>query len=107
MMKGPGKYFIEDPMFDPSVDELRIIETPKILAGETLMIDTHPRRPTARLWTNSGGENVRNVWAQLGGRRWLTPVKPWTSSEITVRVEQGDLTSQVAVVSQPRFSRPW
>lgn len=102
VMPGPGVYFIQDPN-----DFLRIVQTPPVKVGETLMIDTHPRHPTARLYSPAEGENGRNVWAQLKGRRWLFSVPPRSSTEVVVRVEGGTPSSQVLAVAAPRSERPW
>lgn len=104
-MNGPGRFYIEDPL--PVDDEIRIVQTPMLLAGETLRINTHERRPTARLYSTIYGENYRNVWGQLKGRRWLFAVRPWRSEEIVVRVEGGNTMSSIIVASTPRFSRPF
>ncbi len=102
-MPGPGRYYIQDPT---DTELLRVVQTPMILAGETLRIDTHQRRPTARLHSGLYGENSRNVWAQLKGRRWLGPLPAWSSTDIVVRVEGGSTLSKVTGVVTPRFARP-
>lgn len=104
-MIGPGRYWIEDPL--ESEDELRILQTPELLAGEELRIDTHPRRPTARLYSKATGFNGRNVWGQLGGRRWLRSIPPWSSKEVVVRVEGGSTDSAVYMQITPRGTRPY
>ena len=104
-MNGPGRWYIEDPTLDDSF--LRAVQTPMLLMGETLQIDTHPRRPTARLYSAGGGENSRNVWGQLQGRRWLTPVEPWTAKELFVQIEGGNTNSKLISVVTPRASRPY
>ncbi|WP_029925504.1 hypothetical protein [Nocardia otitidiscaviarum] len=104
-LKGPGRWFIEDkdPDADPEAD-LRMMTLPPIDAGDTVRIDTHPRNRTARLY-NAGGEYLRNIWGQMAGRRWLHAVQPWQTTEITVRIEGGDLTSEVVGTLTPRNAR--
>ncbi len=104
-MNGPGRFYIEDPDSDDT--DLRQVQTPVLLANEELRINTHPRRPTARLYSPATGENGRNVWGQLQGRRWLFPLQPWSSTEIRVRVEGGSTASKVIGVVTPRKSRPF
>ena len=104
-MNGPGRFWIEDPLY--SEDDIRMLQTPALLAGEELRIDTHPRRPTARLYSPSTGFNGRNVWGQLGGRRWLRSIDPWTSKEVVVRVEGGTLESGIIAQVTPRGTRPY
>lgn len=108
-MRGPGRWYIEDPYtVDEETGSGRMIQTPLLLANEELRIDTHQRRPTARLYnTVTGVENQRNVWAQIGGRRWLFPIEPWDTENISVEVEGGNLSSAIIAVSTPRFSRPF
>ncbi|WP_306365434.1 phage tail protein [Nocardia sp. CC227C] len=103
-LKGPGRWFIEDPQADPEGD-LRLVTLPPIDAGDTIRIDTHPRHRTARLY-NAGGEYIRNVWAQMAGRRWLRAMEPWGTTEITVRIEGGDLTSEAIGTLTPLNARP-
>ncbi len=104
-MNGPGRWWIEDPLY--AEDDIRLIATPKLLANETLRIDTHPRRPTARLYSPATGINGRNVWAQLKGRRWLFPIEPRESKEIVVRVEEGSTESSFIMQLTPRSTRPY
>ncbi|WP_395705265.1 phage tail protein [Rhodococcus ruber] len=104
-MNGPGRFWIEDPL--DSESDMRALQTPELLAGEELRIDTHPRRPTARLYSAATGFNGRNVWGQLGGRRWLKSIPPWTSKEVVVRVEGGTLESKVTSQLTPRGTRPY
>ncbi|GAB4582628.1 phage tail protein [Nocardia sp. IFM 10818] len=102
-MPGPGRYSIEDP----TGQSLRIVETPKILAGETLRIDTHPRHRTARV-TSEANPAGRNVWGALGGRRWLASLPPWSATDLVVRCSDGATTAAgVRVDVTPRASRPW
>ncbi|MRH86180.1 phage tail protein [Nocardia sp. SYP-A9097] len=102
-MNGPGRWSILDPS---DGDLLRMVHTPTLVAGETLQIDTHPRHRTARVYS---GEHPtgRNVWAQLAGRRWLTPMDPWSATDITVKVEGGSLGSSIVAATTPRSSRPF
>lgn len=104
-MNGPGRFWIGDPI--DSDDEIRILQVPELHEGEELRIDTHPRRPTARLYSAATGFNGRNVWGQLGGRRWLKPIQPWSSKEVVVRVEGGSTKSSVIVHGTPRGTRPF
>lgn len=104
-MKGPGRWWIEDPLEAP--DQLRMLQTPELAANEELRIDTHPRRPTARVYSPATGFNGRNVWGQLGGRRWLRPVKPRSSRELVVRVEGGNNDSWIIAHGTPRGTRPY
>ncbi|WP_324188606.1 phage tail protein [Nocardia flavorosea] len=101
-MPGPGRYAIQDPLGD----DLRIVETPLLVDGEELRIDTHPRHRTARVYSEALPEG-RNVWGQMGGRRWFASLPPWSSTEIIVRVTDGDLESGVRVDVAPRSSRPF
>lgn len=104
--KGPGKYSIQD--FDPDADptaDLRMLTLPMIEDGETLQIDLNPRNRTARVY-NASGIYTRNVWGQMGGRRILHPIPPWGTTEITVTVENGDLTSQIVGTLDPLNTRP-
>lgn len=101
-MPGPGRYAIEDPLGD----DLRVIETPLLVDGEELRINTHPRNRTARVYSEAVPEG-RNVWGQMGGRRWFASLPPWSSTEIIVRVTGGDLESAVRVDVAPRSSRPF
>ena len=101
-MPGPGRYAIEDPLGD----DLRIVETPLLVDGEELRIDTHPRHRTARVYSDAVPEG-RNVWGQLAGRRWFASLPPWSSTEIIVRVIDGTLESGVRVDVMPRSSRPF
>ncbi|SNY83989.1 hypothetical protein SAMN04244553_3585 [Nocardia amikacinitolerans] len=103
-MNGPGRWHIQDPNFG---DSLRIVETPVILPGEELRIDTHPRHRTARVYS-AGNPAGRNVWGALAGRRWFEPLPPWSTTDITVRVsEGGNLESTIRVDVSPRSSRPF
>ncbi len=102
-MNGPGRISIQDPT---DSELLRVVETPMILDGETLRIDTHPRRRTARVYSPAN-PNGRNVWGQLAGRRWFASVLPWTSLDIIVRVQGGTTASAVSVTVSPRSSRPF
>ncbi|MFI6042284.1 phage tail protein [Nocardia sp. NPDC051321] len=102
-MNGPGRWGILDPTDD---DRLRMVQTPTLTAGQTLRIDTHPRHRTARLYSGTSTQ-YQNVWAQLGGRRWLASLPPWSSTEITVQVEAGTLQSSLIVSMTPRSSRPY
>jgi len=107
-MRGPGRWYIEDPYTVDDEGNGRMIQTPLLLDNEELRIDTHQRRPTARLFNAlTGVENQRNVWAQIGGRRWLFPIKPWDTENINVEIEGGNLSSAIIAVSTPRFSRPF
>lgn len=100
-MPGPGRYEVQDGEGGP------MIPVPELKAGETLKIDTHPRRPTARVYSASEGENGRNVWALLKGKFWRTPYEPWSSTEINCSVTGGNTASQVYCLAAPRFERPW
>ncbi|AHH16591.1 putative phage tail protein [Nocardia nova SH22a] len=102
-MPGPGRYWIQDPT-DP--DGLRLVQTPPIDDGETLRIDSHPRHRTARVYSDANPDG-RNVWGALAGRRWLASLPPWSSTDIVVRVEGGNLDSSVRVDVTPRSSRPF
>lgn len=105
-LKGPGRYAIQD--FDPDADpeaDLRMLSLPMINTGETLRIDTHPRNRTARVY-NSSGSYLRNVWAQMAGRRILHGIPAWGTTEIAVTVASGDLTSEVVGTLTPRSARP-
>lgn len=104
--KGPGRYSIQD--FDPAADpdgDLRMLVLPMLEEGETLQIDLHPRNRTARVY-NASGVYLRNVWAQMAGRRILNPIPAWGSTEINVSVEDGDLTSEVVGSLVPKNARP-
>lgn len=102
-MNGPGRWSI----LDPSDGDLpRLVQTPRLEVGETLRIDTHPRRRTARVHTAENPKG-RNVWAQLAGRRWLSALDPWSSTEILVQVEGGSGQSQLIASVTPRSSRPF
>ncbi|WP_454199597.1 phage tail protein [Nocardia sp. Marseille-Q1738] len=104
--KGPGRYSIQD--FDPLADpegEVRMLRCPLLAAGETLQIDLHPRNRTARVY-NASGVYLRNVWAQMAGRRILNPIPEWGTTEIAVTVEDGDLTSEVVGTLTPKNARP-
>ncbi|MFR9750513.1 phage tail protein [Nocardia sp. 004] len=102
-MNGPGRWAILDPT---GGDELRLVQTPLLEAGQTLRIDTHPRHRTAQLYSATGSTE-RNVWAQLAGRRWLASLPPWSSTDITVQVEGGTVESSLIVSVTPRSSRPF
>lgn len=105
-LKGPGRYSIQD--FDPAADpeaDLRMMVLPPILEGETLRIDLHPRNRGAAVY-NAGGNYLRNVWAQMAGRRFLHAIEPWGTTEIAVTVEDGDLTSEVVATLTPLNARP-
>ena len=103
-MNGPGRWRIGDPLEE---DPTRIVETPVILAGETLRIDTHPRHRTARVYSGAVPSG-RNVWGQLAGRRWFRSVDPWSSLPIAVAVSEGGTTeSEITVTVTPRSSRPF
>lgn len=103
-MPGPGRYRIGDPLEE---DPTRIVETPVLLAGETLRIDTHPRHRTARVYSGATPSG-RNVWGQLAGRRWFHAMDPWSSTDIAVQVADGaTTTASVTVTVTPRSSRPF
>ncbi|MFF2553446.1 phage tail protein [Nocardia sp. NPDC058058] len=102
-MNGPGRWSILDP---GDGDLLRMVQTPVLLDGETLRIDTHPRHRTARVYSGDSPQG-RNVWAQLAGRRWLTPMDPWSATDIRVKVEGGTLASSIIATATPRSSRPF
>lgn len=104
-MNGPGRWWIEDPL--NAEDDLRLLSTPPLAANEELRINTHPRRRTARVYSPATGIDGRNVWAQLGGRRWLQPVLPGTSKEIVVRIEGGTLASKLIMQGVPKFEEPY
>lgn len=102
-MNGPGRWSI----LDPSDGDLpRMVQTPTLLANETLRIDTHPRHRTARVYSDDNRQG-RNVWAQLAGRRWLSSMDPWSATDITVKVEGGSLGSSIIAAATPRSSRPF
>jgi hypothetical protein len=104
--KGPGRYSIQD--FDPLADpegEVRMLRCPLLAEGETLQIDLHPRNRTARVY-NASGVYLRNVWAQMAGRRILNAIPEWGTTEIAVAVEDGDLTSEVVGTLVPKNARP-
>ncbi|MCM6777276.1 phage tail protein [Nocardia sp. CDC159] len=100
-MNGPGRWSILDPT---AGDLTRMVQTPMLKSHQTLRIDTDPRRRTARLSPAVEGENP---WAQMAGRRWLAALPPWSSTDITVRVEGGTLQSSLIVSVTPRSSRPF
>lgn len=102
-MNGPGRFSIQDPN---TGDLTRIVETVPLVAGEELRIDTHPRHRTARVYSAAEPEG-RNVWGQMGGRRWFASMAPWSSTPIVVRVTDGDLGSTGRVDVTPRSSRPF
>lgn len=102
-MNGPGRWAIEDPI---GGETLRVVETPLLAEGEELRIDTHPRHRTARTYSeaNPTGENA---WPKLGGRRWLSSLPPWSSTDLIVRVTEGaTLESTARMDVYPRSSRP-
>ncbi|MEU3009459.1 phage tail protein [Nocardia asteroides] len=104
-MNGPGRWSILDPM--PSdTGQPRMVQTPRLTAGQTLRIDTHPRHRTARLFTEDSSAVV-NVWGQLAGRRWLASLDPWASTDIVVRVDEGTTDSSIIGAVTPRSSRPF
>lgn len=103
-MNGPGRFHILDPGF--AADTTRIVETPPILAGETLRIDTHERHRTARVYS-PGNPSGRNVWGALAGRKWFGEIEPWATVPITVMVTGGATESTVRVDVSPRSSRPY
>ncbi|MGW2664143.1 phage tail protein [Nocardia tengchongensis] len=102
-MNGPGRWSILDPV---GGDLLRMVQTPTLTAGQTLRIDTHPRRRTASLYT-AGSSKPTNVWAQLAGRRWLQSMAPWSATDITVKVDGGTTASSIVATVTPRSSRPF
>ncbi|TQM29863.1 phage tail protein [Nocardia bhagyanarayanae] len=102
-MNGPGRWSILDPV---GGDLLRLVQTPVLKVDETLRIDTHPRHRTARVYT-TGTSQFRNVWPRLAGRRWMASLPPWSSSDITVKVEGGNTSSSLIVAVTPRSSRPF
>ncbi len=102
-MVGPGRYAIQDPA---GGETLRMVETPLLANGEELRIDTHPRRRTARTYSAVNPTGV-NAWPRLGGRRWLSPLPAWSSTDLLVRVTEGaTLASAVRVDVDPKSSRP-
>ncbi|WP_256673210.1 phage tail family protein [Nocardia cyriacigeorgica] len=104
VMNGPGRFHIGDL---GGGDTPRIVETPPILEGETLRIDTHPRHRTARVYSDALPSG-RNVWGALAGRRWFKSIDPWSSVSIPVRVTDGGSTeSTVRLDVDPRSSRPF
>ncbi|MFI5781100.1 phage tail protein [Nocardia sp. NPDC051570] len=103
-MNGPGQWEIQDPV--GGATPRPPVQTPRLGPGETLRIDTHPRHRTARLYTDDGSE-PRNVWGQLAGRRWLAALPPWSSTDLTVKVDGGNARSSVIVSVTPRSSRPF
>lgn len=103
-MNGPGRFHIGDL---GGGDEPRIVQTPPILTGETLRIDTHPRHRTARVYSDANPSG-RNVFGALAGRRWFEAIPPWTAVDIPVRVtDGGTLASTVRIDLTPRSSRPF
>ncbi|WP_216917518.1 phage tail protein [Nocardia noduli] len=102
-MNGPGRWSILDPV---GGDTPRLVQTPTLLANQTLRIDTHPRHRTARLHTDGNTAGV-NVWAQLAGRRWLAALPAWSSTDLLVQVEGGNTASSLIVAVTPRSSRPF
>ncbi|MEV0294534.1 phage tail protein [Nocardia sp. NPDC050710] len=102
-MNGPGRWSILDPV---GGELPRMVQTPMLTAGQTLRIDTHPRHRTARLYSSVNSTPV-NVWPQLAGRRWMASLPPWSSTDITVRVEGGNAQSSLIVAVTPRSSRPF
>lgn len=101
-MNGPGRWAILDPT---GGDIPRLVQTPRLNANETLRIDTHPRHRTARL--HSDKTPVRNVWGQLAGRHWMASLPAWSSTDILVQVDGGNLQSSLIVSVTPRSSRPF
>ncbi|MFD4459794.1 phage tail protein [Nocardia sp. NPDC058480] len=102
-MNGPGRWSIQDLT---TAEPPRLVQTPVLQEGETLRIDTHPRRRTARVYSSADPVG-RNVWAQLAGRRWLAPLPRWSSTDITVLVDAGTAQSSIIVAVTPRSSRPF
>lgn len=102
-MNGPGRWSVLDPV---GGQQPRLVQTPRLLAGQTLRIDTHPRHRTAQLHTD-GTSAVTNVWGQLAGRRWLASLNPWSSSEVVVQVDGGTTESSIIGAVTPRSSRPF
>ncbi|WP_040801295.1 hypothetical protein [Nocardia higoensis] len=102
-MNGPGRWRIQDPV---GGEQPRLVQTPVLSAGETLRIDTHPRRRTATVYSAENPRG-RNVWAQLAGRHWLAALPPWSSTDITVTVDGGTTESSLIVSVTPRSSRPF
>ncbi|PSK27292.1 phage tail protein [Nocardia seriolae] len=102
-MNGPGRWSILDPV--PG-DLPRMVQTPTLTATQTLRIDTHPRHRTAVVYDSASTKTV-NVWAQLAGRRWMQSMDPWTSTEITVKVDGGTTASSIIASVTPRSSRPF
>ncbi len=102
-MNGPGRWWIGDL---GGGDEPRIVQTPPILAGETLRIDTHPRHRTARVYSNANPSG-RNVWGALAGRGWFASVPAWDSVAVPVRITEGNTESTIRVDVSPRSSRPY
>lgn len=102
-MNGPGRWYIQDPTDDLL---LRVVQTPLLVADEELRIDTHPRHRTARVYSDANPSG-RNVWGQLAGRRWFASAPPWSSTEIIVRVEGGNTSSEIVATVSPRSSRPY
>ncbi|PBC38464.1 hypothetical protein CJ179_38320 [Rhodococcus sp. ACS1] len=100
-MPGPGKYSIQDGANGP------MVELPELADGETLAIDTHPQRPTARVFSTEGGSDFTSVQKKMRGKRFRNPMQPWTSTELKVSVTGGSDVSQVYSVSSPRFDSPW
>ncbi|MFD4432807.1 hypothetical protein [Nocardia sp. NPDC058497] len=64
------------------------------------------RHRTARLYTEGNTAGV-NVWGQLAGRRWLASLDPWTSTDIVVKIEDGNTESSIIGAVTPRSSRPF
>lgn len=103
-MNGPGRWWIGDL---GGGDAPRIVQTPPILTGETLRIDTHPRHRTARVYSDANPSG-RNVFGALAGRRWFEAIPPWESVAIPVRVtDGGTLSSSIRLDVTPRSSRPY
>ncbi|MGJ5667803.1 phage tail protein [Rhodococcus aetherivorans] len=104
-MNGPGRWWIEDPL--DTEHEIRLLSTPMLSATEELRIDTNPQRRTARVYSPATGIDGRNVWGQLGGRRWIKPVPAGESKEIVVRIEGGNLASSIILQGTPKFEGPY
>nr|WP_296763798.1 hypothetical protein [Rhodococcus sp. (in: high G+C Gram-positive bacteria)] len=100
-MPGPGTYSIQDG------DGGDLITFPKLVAGETLSIDTHPRRPFARIFQTGTGIVTRNALKEMRGRRLRQPMDEWSTTELDVTVTGGNYASAIYSVAAPRFASPW
>ena len=100
-MPGPGVYSIQD---GPGG---KMLSFPRLSSGETLAIDTHPRRPQARIFETQTGLVRRNALKEMRGKRLRASIPKWQTTELAVNVSGGTYNSQVMSVAGPRFASPW